>query len=305
MTSALRTVVGAWILTTPHAPPLDLAGLGAVGCSELKHGRHPRFAQRASETTAHALVATLPFPRGLVLIPGHAYGEEIAARLAALWTAPWIPDALTLGATRAGILEITAALPDGKLCRTIRPTHDGVSIVTMRAGVSEIRRGSMTTVSVREFDVGLDDVPELTSVEAMVPADPAHVDLVDAERIVAAGRGAGGPEGVALVAALADALHASLGASRMAVDLGWVPPVRQVGQTGRTVNPELYVACGISGASHHLQGMRRSRHIVTINPDRNAPIHELAHLAIHDDLHRIIPLVISALEKRQPSPVTA
>ena len=130
------------------------------------------------------------------------------------------------------------------------------------------------------------------------------MDLVFARRVVSAGRGAGGPDGVRLVEELADALGASLGASRMVVDLGWAPPARQVGQTGRTVRPDLYVACGISGASHHLAGMRDSKHIVAINPDGTAPIHDVAHLSLRGDLHRVIPAILAALGRRSAQEVS-
>jgi electron transfer flavoprotein alpha subunit len=105
---------------------------------------------------------------------------------------------------------------------------------------------------------------------------------------------------VRLVADLADALGASLGASRMVVDLGWLPFERQVGQTGKTVRPDLYVACGISGASHHQAGMRDSKHIVAINPEPSAPIHDIAHLSLRGDLHQLIPAIRAALQRRFP-----
>jgi electron transfer flavoprotein alpha subunit len=106
---------------------------------------------------------------------------------------------------------------------------------------------------------------------------------------VSGGRGVGGPEGFAHVEELAEALHASVGASRVAVDLGWIPYERQVGQTGKTVAPELYVAAGISGASHHLMGMRGSEKIVAVNSDRKAPIFSVAHFGIVGDLHELLP----------------
>jgi electron transfer flavoprotein alpha subunit len=173
-------------------------------------------------------------------------------------------------------------------------------IVTIRPGVAEVRPvGNPKEMEIRRLPVDLTMVPALTSVERSLPADPRTVDITFAQRIVAAGRGAGGPDGVQLVAELADDLGASLGASRMIVDLGWAPPERQVGQTGKTVQPDLYVACGISGASHHLAGMRDSRHIIAINRDAKAPIHEVAHLSLKADLHELIPAIRAALRRRR------
>jgi electron transfer flavoprotein alpha subunit len=123
----------------------------------------------------------------------------------------------------------------------------------------------------------------------VLPPDPRAQDLREAERIVAGGRGVGGSEGFAAVQDLADALHASVGASRVAVDLGWVPYERQVGQTGRTVTPQLYVAAGISGATHHLLGMRGSEKIVAVNTDRRAPIFSVAHFGVVGNLHELLP----------------
>ncbi|MSU69343.1 MAG: electron transfer flavoprotein subunit alpha/FixB family protein [Opitutaceae bacterium] len=168
----------------------------------------------------------------------------------------------------------------------------------MRPGVAGVRSEKTETLEVQESLADLDSVPQLTTAEQFISADPKTIDLAIADRIVAAGRGVGGPDGIALAAKLAETLHASLGASRMAVDLGWVSPARQVGQTGRTVCPDLYVACGISGASHHLAGMRSSKHIIAINSDPKAPIHDVAHLSLPGDLHRVIPAVIAALQQR-------
>lgn len=210
----------------------------------------------------------------------------------------WIPDALTVSATRTGELDIVGVHSSGKLSRNYRSAGNGAVIVTMRRGVAEMHPGKVEEVQYEEHAVDLDAVSSLTTVEQFIPVDPRTADLGFAERIVAAGRGAGGPEGVALVAQLAEKLNASLGASRMAVDLGWVPPARQIGQTGRTVSPVLYVACGISGASQHLLGMRNSKHIISVKPDVQAPIHDVAHLSLHGELRRIIPAIIAALERR-------
>jgi electron transfer flavoprotein alpha subunit len=293
--------VGAWVLTASNIPAPDLSELAAHGCEVVWQLHNERFASWSSEAVAAALARHRPPGCRVVQLPAGARGEEVAALLAERLDTTWVPDALTMAVTRTGALEVTAAAHGGKLSRTYRPAADRPAVVTMREGVAEARRVDRPRPpEVRAVDVDLSDVPVLTAVEEFLPADPRTVAISHARRVVSAGRGTGGPDGLRVVAGLADALGAALGASRLVVDLGWAPPERQVGQTGHTVRPDLYVACGISGASHHLAGMRESKHIVAINPDASAPIHEVAHLSLYGDLHRIIPAVHAALGRRFP-----
>jgi electron transfer flavoprotein alpha subunit len=290
--------VDAWVLPpTPPGGRIDeLARHGADSVTLLLHERLERW---ASEAVAAALAQTLLPACRLILLPADARGEEVAGLLAGRLDTEWIPDAITLGATRAGQVEITAALPGGRLSRAFRAEAERPIVVTMREGVAEARAQTAATApALREITPDLSDVAPLTATGKFLPADPRTQEIVHARRIVAGGRGTGGSEGMKLVAELTDALHASLAASRVAVDLGWAPPERQVGQTGKTVKPDLYVACGISGASHHLAGMRESRHIVAINPDAAAPIHEVAHLSLRADLRELIPAIQSVLGRR-------
>jgi len=141
---------------------------------------------------------------------------------------------------------------------------------------------SLERLPVRESD------DEAIRVEGEFPADPNTVDIRYAERLLAGERGVGGVEGFRRLARIAEKLQAGVAASRVAVDLGWIDRERQVGQTGKTVAPALYLACGISGASHHLDGMAEAQHIVAINRDPEAAIFKVAHLGLVADLHEVL-----------------
>ncbi len=172
-------------------------------------------------------------------------------------------------------------------------------VVTMRPGVADAPppRAAPAELTL-EHSVMRVEEQRLRVLEAL-PPDPRTQDLSEAERIVAGGRGVGGPEGFRVIQELADALGASVGASRVAVDRGWIGQERQVGQTGKTVGPRLYVACGISGASHHLAGMRDSERIVAVNTDPKAPIFSVAQFGTVADLHQLLPRVAERIRRQR------
>jgi len=198
--------------------------------------------------------------------------------------------------------------PETRQLRQTRPAFGGNIMATI---LCPNHRPQMATVRHRVFEVpGKDDAREgqivrerALMVEDEIAtkvidflAEEENVNLADARIIVSGGRGVKGPEGFEPIRELAQVLGGAVGASRAAVDAGWIPYAHQVGQTGRTVRPDLYIACGISGAIQHLAGMRTAKVIVAINRDPEAPIFEVAHYGIVGDLFEVVPEIIKQIK---------
>jgi caffeyl-CoA reductase-Etf complex subunit CarE len=200
-----------------------------------------------------------------------------------------------------GLLLQTRPAFGGNILATITCAQHRPQMATVRPAVlprpqpDPTRQGDIVPVAVDA--AGL---PPALEWLRFVPRGAAGVDLREAEVIVTAGFGVGGPEGVSLVAALATALGGVLGASRAVVDAGWLPYAHQVGQTGVTVQPKLYVACGVSGAIQHVVGMQNSATIVALNRDPEAPILRLADYAAVGDLFELIPALLRELRAHPP-----
>lgn len=195
-----------------------------------------------------------------------------------------------------GLLNQTRPAFGGNIMATITCEHHRPQMATVRPGVFPMpepdsqRSGTIAHISPQPALLST----ALTWLRSS-KTDQDGADIREAEIIVAAGKGTSGPRGVRLVSQLADALGGSLGASRAAVDAGWIPYSHQIGQTGTTVQPQLYVACGISGAIQHLVGMQNSARIIAINRDPEAPIFDYADIAVVGDLHTILPRLLEEL----------
>lgn len=214
-----------------------------------------------------------------------SYGWDLAPRVAASLGVAQVSEVVAL---QEGGFEVGCC--NGKMRRSVRPAT-GRSVVTIQAGAFPVVQpgGSPQTVTLTAAaPAGL----EFLGYEA---AEAKGVDLAKAEIIVSAGRGIGKKDNVPVIAALAKALGGELGASRPVVDAEWVSHDHQVGTTGQTVSPKLYVACGISGAIQHLAGMKKSDFIIAINKDKEAPIGEVADVLVVADVLQFVPALTEKL----------
>ena len=234
----------------------------------------------------------------LVALPHTYQTRDFAPALAARLRAPLITD--VTGATGAGSgAAFTRPMFQGKLAAEVRPVGAGPCLVTFQIGAfraDQVRKGA-TASDVTAAAVTIDRSAIRQEPEAPFQEAKQTVDLSQAARIVAVGRGIKSQERLPVAQALAKALGAELAASRPICDNGWLPMERQIGSSGQTVAPRLYVALGISGAIQHLVGMKGSRTIVAINKDADAPIFEVADYGLVGDLFEIAPAIVAELEK--------
>jgi electron transfer flavoprotein alpha subunit len=270
-----------------------LPALGQYGATKVIALTNPDLAQYLVAPKAEALqqVAAKVEPSA-ILISSNAEGKEIAARLAVKLESGLITDAVDV--QEGGVT--TQSVFAGNYTAQAKVTH-GTPIITVKPN-SATPEVAETSPEVEEFDVTVSDAAKTARITDSKPrAATGRPELTEAAIIVSGGRGTGGDFGP--IEAFADSLGAAVGASRAAVDSGWYPHAYQVGQTGKTVSPQLYVAAGISGAIQHRAGMQTSKTIVAINKDPEAPIFELVDFGVVGDLHKVLPTATEEVTKRK------
>jgi electron transfer flavoprotein alpha subunit len=249
----------------------------------------------ATESFARALAQVITQEKpSVVLVPYTAMGKDVAPRVAARVGAGLVSDVVKLD-VKDGKLEARRPVYAGKALATVRWEGEP-QMATLRPNVFAL--GTPEAGRQYETVTGAADVSTRRArVQSVQAAGAGKVELTEAQIIVSGGRGLKGPENFHLVEELANALGAAVGASRAVVDAGWVDHQMQVGQTGKTVSPTLYVAAGISGAIQHLAGMSSSKVIVAINKDADAPIFKVADYGIVGDVFEVLPKLSAAAKE--------
>ena len=233
----------------------------------------------------------------IILIGATPTGRDFAPRVAKRLHAGLTADCtgLDINPDTKNLLQ-TRPTFGGNIMATIRTPFSRPQMATVRPGIFKAPIKIKKEVLVKVIDYNFTEEDSVSKIIKVINTSKTPVNLEDAKIIVAGGRGVGSKENFKLIEDLANVLGAELGGSRITIELNWLTPDRQIGQTGVTVSPKLYIACGISGAIQHIVGMENSHTIVAINKDPDAPIFNFAHYGIIGNLHEIIPILIEELK---------
>jgi len=269
------------------------AGLGAWGADKIYVADDPNLELYSSDGYAEVVVKAVEQAQpSAIFFAGTAMGRDLAPTVAARLGVGAIPD--VVGLTLDGeTFSARRPVYSGKAVATVDTASNTPQVISLRPNVfaAEEAGGAGEVVALDGLSLSIRAV-----VKELLEAEGGELDVAEADVIVSGGRGIKGPENFALIKSLADALGGAVGASRAAVDAGWIEHSHQVGQTGKVVSPSLYVAAGISGAIQHLAGMSSSKVIVAINKDPDAPIFKIADYGIVGDLFDVIPPMVDAIK---------
>ncbi len=274
------------------------ATLGHYGADQVLVAEDPLLEPYTTDAYVAVIAEVVKAQQPAILILGASFqGKDLAARLSAHLGVGMAQDC-TAFAIENGNLIATRPIYAGKAYARISFNNSFPQMATARPNVMALNNpDSSKAAKIADVSVKLDAGALKTKVVEVLKDQAGKVDLTEADKIVSGGRGMKDADGFKVLEALAAVIKASVGASRSAVDAGWRSHPDQVGQTGKVVSPNLYIACGISGAIQHLAGMSTSKVIVAINKDPDAPIFQKADYGIVDDLFKIVPCLTDAVKK--------
>jgi len=272
--------------------------LAAYGADVVRVADDPLLGQYTTDAYAAVIEPVVSVEEPFLLMIGStAMGRDLAPRLAARLGAGIVTDCATVEVVDGGV-EATRPVMTRKAIARVAFRGDGIRIAVVLPNIFAPPQPDPSRVAeVLPISVALDPASIRTQVLEVKAIARETVPLTEADIIVSGGRGLRGPEHFGLLKELAQALGAAVGSSRPPVDSGWVPHDYEIGQTGKTVNPQLYIACGISGAPQHLAGMSGSRTIVAINKDPQAPIFSIASYGVVGDLFVVVPLLTEEVRR--------
>jgi electron transfer flavoprotein alpha subunit len=274
------------------------ATLGHYGADKVLVADDPRLETYTTDAYT-AVIADLVKANdpAILLLGASVQGKDLAARLSARLGVGMAQDC-TAFSIEDGNLVAIRPIYAGKAYAKVTFNESWPQMAAARPNVMPMNEPDTSrSAEVEDASFSLDDSLLKTKVVDVAKDQSGKVDLTEAEKIVSGGRGMKGPEQYEILEALADVIGASVGASRSAVDAGWRPHTDQVGQTGKVVSPNLYIACGISGAIQHLAGMSTSKVIVAINKDPDAPIFQRADYGVVEDLFKVVPALTEEAKK--------
>ena len=272
------------------------ASLGKYGAETVLVADAPALDPYVGEAHVRAAKALVDAADpAVILLIASANGKDLGAGLAAALGAPLVPD-VTGVSIEGGKVVASHPVFAGKATKTFASSAPR-TVLTLRPNVFAPEELGAGDAPVQTIDPGVDAGSLRVVIKEVLASAAKKVDLTEADIIVSGGRGLKGPEHFHLIEELAAALGGVVGASRAVVDAGWRPHAEQVGQTGKTVSPKVYFACGISGAIQHLAGMSSSKCIVAINKDPDAPIFKVADYGIVGDLFEVLPVLIAEARK--------
>ena len=271
----------------------NLNELSKYGLKQVTHIKNEQLANYSPSAYADAIADYAKQNDSKILIfPNTALGVDLAPRVAVKLNAGIVMDCMKLEVKDNDIIA-TRPVYAGKALINVKLNSD-IKIFTIRPNIF---KPTIVNSSGIEVKVQPLDNPNLKTKVTSFKKSEGKLDVAEADIIVSGGRGMKGPENFHLIEELAEILGAAVGASRAVVDAGWRPHREQVGQTGKTVSPSLYIACGISGAIQHLAGMSSSKYIVAINKDKDAPIFNVADYGIAGDVFEILPALTEEIKK--------